>query len=227
MDAVKFVADSEDRIEGLAIPFGGPADGKDLDGETFTKDTDLALDWFPEGRPVLYNHGFDDSIGVQVIGRQTAAKTTDEGVWVEAQLNRAHRYWDKVKELVSDGKLYFSSGSVPHLVKTTGDGVIKRWPWIENSLTTTPANPYATVSVKRATAATKALGLAVPEGLIEPDTAKKLSDAIAELLENDSGIRERIAAIVENTANTSSKAEDAIEYHKALAEAHIILAEGA
>ena len=50
MDAVKFVADSEDRIEGLAIPFGGPAGGKDLQGETFTKDTDLALDWFPEGR---------------------------------------------------------------------------------------------------------------------------------------------------------------------------------
>lgn len=219
MDAVKFVKDSEDRIEGLAIPFGGPADGKDLQGETFTKDTDLALDWFPEGRPVLYNHGFDDSVGVQVIGRQTTAKTLDEGVWVEAQLNRAHRYWGKVKELVDGGKLYFSSGTFPHLVKTTGDGVIKRWPWIENSLTTTPANPYATVSVKRATAATKALGLAVPEGLVEPDTSSKDFVTVE-------AFEARIREIIEN--NSKIPLTDAeIEYHKALAEAHIILAEGA
>ena len=218
MDAVKFVADSEDRIEGLAIPFGGPADGKDLDGETFTKDTDLALDWYPEGRPVLYDHGIDASVGVQVIGRQTAAKTTDEGVWVEAQLNRAYRYWDKVKELVSDGKLYFSSGSVPHLVETTRDGVIKRWPWIENSLTTTPANPYATVSVKRATAATKALGLAVPEGLVEPETSSKGFVTVE-------GFEAKVREALKEINADESPASETAEYNKALGEALIMLSQ--
>ena len=198
MDPVKFLKDSEDRIEGLAIPYGGPASGKDLDGEKFTASTDFALDWYPNGRPLLYDHGTDSELGVQVIGRQDTVKAIDSGMWIEAQLNRAHDYWDKVKELVSDGKLYFSSGSVGHLVKTAADGTIKRWPWVENSLTPTPANPYATVGMKRAMAATKALGLAVPPGLVDPE---------------------------EDDDSTDDPPAVDRELRAALAEAHIILAQ--
>ena len=116
----------------------------------------------PTGGPLLYDHGTNSELGVQVIGRQDEVKATESGMWVEAQLNRAHEYWSKVKELVSDGKLYFSSGSVGHLVKTASDGTIKRWPWVESSLTPTPANPYATVGMKRAMAATKVSGAGGP-----------------------------------------------------------------
>ena len=179
MDAVKFSDEATGLIEGLAIPFGGPASGKDLDGEKFTKDTDLALDWYPNGRPLLYDHGTDAEVGVQVVGRQVSAKVVEAGMWAEAQLNRAHQYFEAIQGMVKDGKLYFSSGSVPHLVQASGDGTIKRWPWVEQSLTTTPANPYATVSVKRASAAAKSLGLAIPEGLGEPDYESKTEAELA------------------------------------------------
>src|SRR5688572_11577720 len=56
--AVKFVDGSDTLIEGLAVPYGGSfGKGKDLHGEDFGPDTDLALDWFPEeGRPFLFHH---------------------------------------------------------------------------------------------------------------------------------------------------------------------------
>lgn len=164
MDAVKFVKGSTDQIEGLAIPFGGPVNGRDLEGEMFTKDTDLALDWFPHGRPALYDHGKDRDVGLEVIGRQIKAIKTDAGVWAITQLNRAHRYAEFISDLVSDGKLYHSSGSMAHLIQRTG-GVIKRWPWVELSFTPTPANFYAITGHKAAEAHIKSLGLEVPEAI--------------------------------------------------------------
>ncbi len=51
-------------MEGYAIPFGGPMPGgKDLDGEAFSKDTELFLDAYGK-RPVLYFHGADKSLGM-------------------------------------------------------------------------------------------------------------------------------------------------------------------
>jgi hypothetical protein len=44
------------------------------------------------------------------------------------------------------GKVYGSSGSLPNFVKTDkATGEILVWPYIEQTLTPTPANPYATV----------------------------------------------------------------------------------
>ena len=57
LQALKYAEGSDDIIEGLAIPFGGPNRGKDFDGEDFGPDTDFALDWFPQGRPLVYHHG--------------------------------------------------------------------------------------------------------------------------------------------------------------------------
>ena len=256
MKPVKFVEGSEDMIEGLAIPFGGPVSGKDLDGETFTPETDLALDWYPQGRPLLYDHGTDTKMGTQVIGRQTSHKVTDEGIWIDAQLNRAHRYWSVVKELVGKQKLYFSSGSVKHLVQIASNGAIKRWPWTEQSLTPTPANPYAVVGVKRAEAAVKSLGLAVPEGLIAPTKEVTIApsggggviegavadalrgdnirwviqDLVRGVLESNSDIRGQIRSMVEQALNpqreSTATAEGETELKSALAEAMIILAQG-
>ena len=75
-------------VEGWGIPFGGPIDGADLDGERFTKDTDFRFDWFPDGRPMLYDHGTDRKLGLDLIGRQTEHEVVDEvGVWVKGQIN--------------------------------------------------------------------------------------------------------------------------------------------
>src|SRR5574338_142923 len=117
--AVKFVAGSDNLIEGLAVPYGGPFSGKDLHGESFGPDTDLALDWFPnEGRPALFHHGLDPELKTSVVGRQVEREERDAGHWVRVQLDRRNRYFDQIKQMVDEGALSFSSGSIGHLVKT-------------------------------------------------------------------------------------------------------------
>lgn len=147
--AVKFLKGSDTKFEGLAIPFGGPIAGKDFDGEDFGADTDYAFDWFPQGRPTIYHHGLAAATKTAVQGRQTEHEIIDEGVFARGELDKSAKYHATVASMIGAGKLFFSSGSVPHLVDVDATGHIKRWPWVELSLTPTPANPYATVhSVK-------------------------------------------------------------------------------
>ena len=147
--AVKLVGD--DVVEGLGMPFGGPFNGRDLDGERFTEKTDFAFDWFAE-RPLLYQHGLDDGTGISVVGRVKSWELrADLGVWVQAQLDKSHEYFDAVKELVKKGKLFFSSGAMRHLVEVNAKtGEIRRWPWVELSLTPTPSNMMAQVEMAAA-----------------------------------------------------------------------------
>ncbi len=151
MTAIKFAEGTDNIIEGLAIPFGGPKAGKDLHGESFGPDTDLALDWFPEeGRPVIYHHGLDEGMKTALVGRQIAREIVDAGHWVKVQLDKRNRYFDAISQMVKDGALSFSSGSLGHLVKVEKEGAIKAWPWVELSLTPTPANPDAAVYAVKA-----------------------------------------------------------------------------
>jgi hypothetical protein len=143
---VSFVKDAPDLIEGLAIPFGGPLAGKDFDGEHFEPDTDLCLPWFgATGRPALYGHGLNGAVKADVVGRQVSLEQRPEGWWIQAELDKRSRYRDMIGKLVDQGALSFSSGAMPHLVQTKSDGTITRWPWVEISLTPTPANPLAAV----------------------------------------------------------------------------------
>lgn len=145
MNAVKFAEGTDNIIEGLAIPFGGPFAGKDLQGESFGPDTDLALEWFPdEGRPVIFDHGLDGGMKTALVGRQIERAAQDAGHWVKVQLDKRNRYFEQITKMVNDGLLSFSSGSLSHLVKVE-EGSIKSWPWVELSLTPTPANPDAAV----------------------------------------------------------------------------------
>ncbi len=141
--AVKFVEGSADTIEGLILPFGGPMGGRDLTGTFFTKETDFCRDWFPDGgRPGLYRHGFDPAMKTAVIGREIGGRDDDKGHWLQAQLDTSAEYWGEIRELVDQGKLFLSSGAVDHLVDVKeATGEIRRWPWVEWSLTTKPANP--------------------------------------------------------------------------------------
>lgn len=145
--AVKFLDGSEDTIEILAFPFGGPFKGKDGDGEYFSAKTDLCLDWFPDQRPLLYHHGLDKALQVEVIGRvdSKSLRTDEDGHWVKAQLDIRHRYFSQVKRLIGEDVLGGSSGSVEHLVRRAKGGHLDRWPWIEQSLTPAPCNPYSVV----------------------------------------------------------------------------------
>jgi hypothetical protein len=160
--AVKFAAGADDVLEILAVPFSGPIDGKDTDGEFFSERTDLCLDWFPTDRPLLYHHGLDDGPGVSAVGRvdSTTASKAADGWWVQAQLDKSNEYFAVIKTLVEKGVLYASSGAMPHLTQRHGKtGEITRWPWVELSLTPTPANVFATVSQADAAKHYKAAGL--------------------------------------------------------------------
>jgi hypothetical protein len=145
--AIKFIDEEKGLIGGFGLPYGGPMAGKDLQGEKFTPQTDFCEGWFRE-RPVLYHHGLDPDLKADVIGHQFGPlEEKPEGRWINAQLDKSHRYWDQIKTLIKAGKLFWSSHAPPHLVTKTADGEITRWPTVEFTLTPTPANPYGTVPV--------------------------------------------------------------------------------
>lgn len=164
LHAIKRVA--PDTIEGLAIPFGR----KDLVGESFDKDTDFCIEWFgPSGRPVIYDHGLDDAMKTSLQGRQTEYETRAEGIWAQAQLDTNRAYRRAVDELIEREALGFSSGAMPHLAtKNARTGRIKRWPWVELSMTPMPADPgddmtvHYTKSIRDSLALFEAADVEVP-----------------------------------------------------------------
>lgn len=150
---------SENRFGGYLVIWGSPAQ-KDLTGEYFTPTTDLGLDWYPT-RPALYHHGLDKAIKASLIGVIDTLQKDDTGVWAEAQINKANRYWKSIQDLIAKGKLSWSSGSAINLVEKDKDGRIVRWPIVEGTVTPTPAEPRNThvIPVKAVIPAYKALNI--------------------------------------------------------------------
>lgn len=145
MDDLKaqYIDDGHFRI--LAIPFGGVIHGGDMDGERFTKRTDIKGDWFSE-RPVLWHHGQDTYIGDSVIGKATDLKLEEDGWWVDIWLKRGEKHAELVHKLSQKAPLFGSSGTIGYLKKTAPDGEILVWPYAEQTLTLAPSN---TLSVSR------------------------------------------------------------------------------
>jgi HK97 family phage major capsid protein len=144
------------RVGGYLVVWGGP-EQRDLQGEYFTPETELGLDWYDQ-RPALYHHGLDGSVKAAVIGVIDTLRVDSTGVWAEAQLDTRQRYVRTIQKLVDKGALGWSSGSLPHLVQVADDGRIVRWPIVEGSLTPTPAEPRRT-DVRTIKSAYEALGI--------------------------------------------------------------------
>jgi hypothetical protein len=144
MDHLKAEQLSNAKWRVLAIPFGGPLKGKDLDGEYFSPRTDIKPDWFRE-RPVLWHHAGDSVIKDESLGTEDDLTEEKDGWWGTVWLDRSNRYWEQVNALLAAGKVYGSSGALGHLVQKARDGEILTWPHIEQTLTPTPANPFARV----------------------------------------------------------------------------------
>lgn len=133
------------KIGGYLAVWGNEAQ-KDSHGEFFTYDTDFALEYYPE-RPVLYHHALSNMEGLK-IGTIRKLTPDDRGLYAEAELYindpdptiKQAALW--AYKRVEQGKLGWSSGSVPHMVDIAPDGEIKKWPIVEGSLTPTPAEPY-------------------------------------------------------------------------------------
>lgn len=169
----------------LAIPYGGPFKGKDLDGEYFSPRTDIKPDWF-DRRPLVWHHNLDKTMKADpVLGTADDIEQGEDGWWATLWLNRSHRYWAQVDQLLRDGKVYGSSGSLPNFVRTDAKtGEILVWPYIEQTLTPTPANPYSVVvpakSVEHFDLAGIGLSPAVRGLLTDLDSLKAESDLSAD-----------------------------------------------
>ena len=149
---------TEGRVGGYLVVWGDSVQ-RDLQGEYFTPETELGLDWYSR-RPVLYHHGLDGDLKAAVIGVIDTLRPDEVGLWAEAQLDMRQRYVQAVRRLIDRGILGWSSGSLPHLVEVATDGRIKRWPIVEGSLTPAPAEPRRT-DVHTLKSAYTALGLDV------------------------------------------------------------------
>lgn len=155
---VKSIDAAEGRIGGYLVIWGDPSQ-RDLQGEYFTPETELGLEWYVQ-RPVLYHHGLDADLKADVIGVIDRLQPDDVGLWAEAQLDLRGRYVQAVRRLIDRGALGWSSGSLPHLVEVATDGRIECWPIVEGSLTPAPAEPRRT-DVQTIKSAYAALGLDV------------------------------------------------------------------
>ncbi len=197
---VKMVDAPAGRIGGYLIRWGEPQQ-RDLQGEYFTAETDVGLDWY-ERRPVLYHHGLDGALKAAVIGVIDTLRPDETGLWAEAQLDLHKRYVRAVQRLVDQGVLSWSSGSLPHLVEVGEAGRIKRWPIVEGSLTPTPAEPRMT-EVQTLKSAYKALGLDMARlGLAGAAAASEESKARKgkDMTEDKAGGRKRLPIADEREA---------------------------
>ena len=206
--AVKAIDDSG-RIGGYLVKWGSPSE-RDLQGEYFSKDTDLHLDWYPR-RPVLYHHGLDRSLKSQMIGEIVDLVPDDEGLWAEAQLDLRQRYVKRVLELVDKGVMGWSSGSISHLVRLDGQKIVD-WPLIEGSLTPTPADPRILASIQPLKSFLEKLSVA-EESWTEGQASRQKNDGSVEE-PNDSAAKEAAA----NTEDEEMTKEQALKIAKAILE---------
>ena len=90
MKTVKMIDEPAGRVGGYLITWG-EARQPDMQGEYFTPETDVGLDWY-ERRPVLYHHGLDGALKAAVIGVIDTLTPDEIGLWAEAQLDLHKRY---------------------------------------------------------------------------------------------------------------------------------------
>lgn len=147
--AIKIAGDME--LDVLYMPYGGQKNGKDSDGQYFSKKT---KDWahkYPHPL-ALYYHGYTAKGKQQAepfeIGETGRRWEDKDGRWIKIKLDgsipEAVKTWDDAKA----GKARASSGSINHLVRVEADGHIVNWPVVEISVFDTsdgkqPANSYA------------------------------------------------------------------------------------
>lgn len=151
MDFLKAEQISTNKWRVLSIPFGGPFEGKDLDGEFFSPRTDIKPDWF-DRRPLVWHHNLDGTMKADpVMGTADDTEKNDDGWWSTIWLDRSHQYWAQVDALLRAGKVFGSSGTLHTFARTDRKtGEILVWPFIEQTLTPTPANPYSRVVAAKA-----------------------------------------------------------------------------
>lgn len=160
--AIKIASqDAAGAVVGGYLVLWGNKSSKDIQGDYFTPETQLWLDHYKTA-PALFHHGLDSDVGLAVIGKRVSAKADDIGVWVENWIDKSNRYWAMVQPLLEGGKLFYSPGSAPHLVKRAKDGQLLSFPVIEDTLTPVPAQ-YRLRPLEQIKAAYKSASIDMPQ----------------------------------------------------------------
>lgn len=165
----------EGRIAGFLVRYSD-AQAPDIDGEFFTKATDFSLG-FPAQVGLYYNHGLDPQVGQKRIGT-AQVKSTEEGLWMEAQLDTSEKYQALIYQLAQMGRLGSSSGAAAHLVRkrVAGKSVeLEAWPLAEASVTVKPADPRNMIAALKSLAELPPLAEAAAEGQAALKAAAQLS----------------------------------------------------
>lgn len=210
--AVKALGDG--RVGGYGVLFTS-ADDPDLQGDFFTKSTDLEL----EGREslrTLWDHGLDPALKRRKLER-AKYRVDDAGVWFETKLNEADDYEKAIYDLAEKGKLGWSTGSAPHLVERVPVKKafeLKSWPISEVSLTHMPVEP------RTAAIPLKSVCHADLKSLLEDQdtndfsafTTKALEDALSAAYNDDLDTHSlKVATAVEELIAHYAKAATALD----------------
>lgn len=180
--------------EVLGVPFGGPDNGRDSEGEAFHEGTDVWLN-IGDTIPVTYYHGFgpDTPYTVQnppaVIGEAKLVRVDNRGYWFRVRYNMDEPL--AVRVMIADtDKLRASSGAVAHLVRVRDDGMIDVWPLGELAIFDTnewrqPANDYAVVvnATEQRKAAPKASDDAKGDAALDESQMNNNNDITGEVKE--------------------------------------------
>jgi HK97 family phage major capsid protein len=156
------VIKSQDEDTAIVAGYGVVFGGVDLEGDTFTDSTDLMLDMVP-AKSLFYEHTHD--IPQHALGQVKSEEKDEVGLWIEAQLDKSKAYASAVLDLIEEGVIGLSSGSVGHLIRREGKN-ITQWPVVEFSLTPQPAEPR-TLGVSQLKALFSDAGLSVPDAFNE------------------------------------------------------------
>lgn len=172
------------RVGGYGILFTSASD-PDLQGDFFTKSTDLELDGRDSLR-TLWDHGLDPVLKRRKLQR-AKYRMDDVGVWFETKLNEADDYEKAIYGLAEKGKLGWSTGSAPHLVERVPVKKafeLKSWPISEVSLTHMPVEPR-TAAVPLKSISHESLASLVKADPPPQFSTKALEEALSAAYDND------------------------------------------
>lgn len=157
----------DDAFRLLALPFGGPIpypgapNGADLDRQWLSPRTDFKLDWFPF-RLVDWHHRAEPATKADILGKAIDPEEDEDGVWVKVWLDHGQRRVRLIQQLAEHGQVFGSSeaaqgmarlfagkGTIPWSRDIPGE--IAVWPYVRQTLSTSPQNTLSVIRPLKAT----------------------------------------------------------------------------